>query len=281
MLGAAAPVATTLDLTDAAVDPGTISPNGDGEADSATVTYTTTAPATVTVTVVDANGQDVAALHGPVDEATGTHTVTFTGEGLADGRYTLRIDATDSERTVSRTLPVLVTRTLGSVGISPQAFSPNGDGRADRVTVRFTLLNPASMRVRVLRDGKWVATLLAGDLTPGSQVVRWDGSKRLGKLLDGSYTGDVEATDTVGTSSSSVSFTSDTHAPVVRILGGKPLRVWVSEPAVLTVRVNGHPLTAKAAAAGTVRVPWAGPIGRVRVVAWDAAGNVSRPVVRG
>jgi hypothetical protein len=31
---------------------------------------------------------------------------------------------------------------------------------------------------------------------------------------------------------------------------------------------------------GVVRIPWAGPASRVRVVAWDAAGNASVPVVR-
>ena len=32
--------------------------------------------------------------------------------------------------------------------------------------------------------------------------------------------------------------------------------------------------------AGVIRIPWAGPAARVRVVAWDAAGNSSGPVVR-
>ena len=66
----------------------------------------------------------------------------------------------------------------------------------------------------------------------------------------------------------------------MQILPGKPLRVRVSEPALLTLRVNGHALSVRAAAAGVVRVPWTGPAGRIRVVAWDAAGNVSRPVLR-
>jgi hypothetical protein len=279
-LGTTTPVTTPLELTEASVEPATISPNGDGEADTATVTYTTTAPATVTVTLVDANGTDVAPLHGPVDEATGTHTLVFTGEGLADGQYTLRIDALATDTTVSRTISVLVTRTLGNAALSPPAFSPNRDGRADRLSVRFTLLNPAAVRVRVLRDGKWVATVFAGDLAAGARVVRWDGAKRQGRLLDGAYTAEVDATDAVGTSSLALPFASDTHAPAVQILAGKPLRVRVSEPALLTLRVNGHALSVRAAAAGVVRVPWTGPVGRVRVVAWDSAGNVSRPVLR-
>jgi hypothetical protein len=272
--------AAALELTAAAAEPVTISPNGDGVADSAAVSYTTTAAATDTVSVFDASGQNVGMLFGPAVEQAGPHTVTFTGEGLADGAYTLRVDAADAERTVSRSIPVVVMRTLRSVSVAPAAFSPNGDGRADRLMVRYTLLDPATTRVRVLRDGKWVATLLSEPVPAGAHVLRWDGSKRLGRLLDGSYTAVVEATTAVGTASLEVPFASDTRAPKARILSGRPLRVWVSEPARLTVRVDGHPLTVTAPAAGVVAIPWRGPAARVRVVAWDAAGNAAKPVFR-
>ena len=76
-------------------------------------------------------------------------------------------------------------------------------------------------------------------------------------------------------------FLSDTTAPQVRVLKGRPLRLWVSEPSLLTLRVNGVPLRQEAKRAGELRVVWSGPAGRVRAVAWDAAGNVSRPAVRG
>jgi len=282
-LGSAAPTTPTptLDLGDVSADPETISPNGDGLADVSTLTYTTTARATVTVTVADAGGQDVAVLSGPAAEPAGMHTLPFRADGLADGAYQLRVDAADAERTVSRTVAVLVTRTLENASVAPQVFSPNGDGRADRLTVRFTLVNPAAVRVRALRGGTtWVATPFAGDLSAGPHVVRWDGSKRLGRLLDGEYTIEVDATDAITTSVLAFPFTSDTHPPSLRVLRGAPLRVYVSEPALLQLRVNGTSLSVRAAQAGVVRVPWDGPAARVRVVAWDAAGNVSRPAVR-
>ena len=284
-LGSAVPTAPTptptLDLGDVSAEPETISPNGDGLADVSTFTYTTTAPATVTVTVVDAGGQDVAVLSGPAAEPAGTHTLSFAADGLADGAYQLRVDAADAERTVSRTVAVLVTRTLENVSVAPQVFSPNGDGRADRLTVRFAVVNPAAVRVRALRGGTWVATPFAGDVSAGPHVVRWDGSKRLGRLLDGEYTIEVDATDAITTSALSVPFTSDTRPPLVRVLRGAPLRVFVTEPALLRLRVNGTSLSVRATRAGVVRVPWEGPAARVRVVAWDAAGNASRPVIRG
>ena len=66
----------------------------------------------------------------------------------------------------------------------------------------------------------------------------------------------------------------------MRILPGKQLTVDVSEPAVLTFLIDGRSLRREVAKAGQVRIPWSGPATRVRVVAWDAAGNVSAPVTR-
>jgi len=134
--------------------------------------------------------------------------------------------------------------------------------------------------VRVLRDDKYVATLANGPLGPGAQTLDWDGSKRLGRLLDGSYEAVVEATDTIGLSALRLPFVSDTHAPVVRVLKGRPLRLWLSEPSLVTLRVNGVALRQDVKRAGEVRVAWRGSAGRVRAVAWDAAGNVSRPALR-
>jgi hypothetical protein len=281
-LGATAPpVPVALAISSAEAEPQTISPNGDGVADSASIAYATTAPAAVTATVLDETGAVVGLLKQGEQEPAGEHAVLFAAEGLPDGRYTVRIDATDATGSVSRSVDVLVTRTLGSVTVAPPVFSPNGDGRADRLAVRFTLLASASVRVRVLRDGVWVATPLSGTLAAGRRVAYWDGAKRVGRLLDGSYELVVEAADELATASVSVPFASDTHRPVVRILPGKPLRVWVSEPARLALRVNGHPLSVTVAGGSVTRVPWRGPAARVRVVAWDSAGNVSAPAVRG
>jgi hypothetical protein len=99
-------------------------------------------------------------------------------------------------------------------------------------------------------------------------------------LRDGSYTAVVEATDEAGSVSFGVPFVSDTTAPRVRILPEKRLTVEVSEPAVLTFVIDGKSLRREVAKAGRVRVPWSGPAARVRVVAWDAAGNSSGPVMR-
>ena len=281
-LGVTGAGAPTLSITGAAADPETITPNGDGEADSTTITYSTTATALVTATVLDSGMSPVAILQNATSEPAGIHTVSFDGAGLPDGRYAIRIDVADAVGTlVSATVDVVVTRTLGNATVSPQVFSPNGDGRRDVLSVRFDLAAPADVRVRVLRDGAWVATPFSGELAAGRRVVRWDGAKRVGRLLDGSYTAVVEATDAVATSSLTLPFASDTRAPVVRILAGRPLRVWLSKPATLTLRIDGTSSSQIAITSGVVRVRWRGPAAHVRVVAWDDAGNVSRPAVRG
>jgi hypothetical protein len=181
---------------------------------------------------------------------------------------------------VQSVVPLTVSRTLGLVSVTPALFSPNGDGRRDRLLVTFSLAAPAEVRVRVVRDDRWVASPLSGSFLPGAQRLVWDGVRSSGTLRDGSYTAVVEATDAVGPVSFAVPFASDTVAPRVRILPGRPLRVSVSEPATLTLRVDGVPLRREVRKAGTVRIPWRGPAARVRAVAWDPAGNASGPVVR-
>jgi hypothetical protein len=44
--------------------------------------------------------------------------------------------------------------------------------------------------------------------------------------------------------------------------------------------IDGQALRREVRRSGVVRVPWAGKATRVRVVAWDAAGNSSGPAIR-
>ena len=46
---------------------------------------------------------------------------------------------------------------------------------------------------------------------------------------------------------------------------------------MLTFVIDGQALRREVKRAGVVRIPWAGPAARVRVVAWDAAGQLERP----
>jgi hypothetical protein len=269
-----------LSLTRATADPAAISPNEDDQADSTTIAYTLSAPANVSADVLDAAGATVAVLEPPRWRRAGERTLSFDGLGLPDGAYTIRLLAKAAGGLqATRGVAVGITRTLGGATASPPVITPNGDGKAERLSVSFALNAPASVRVRVLREGRWVATAFAGDMAAGVQVVRWDGRKRVGRARDGAYEAVVEAVDTIAATSIRLPFLADATPPVVRVVSARsPVRLWVSEPVRLTVRVNGAARRLEATQRGEVRL---GGIARVRtllVVARDAAGN--RTVLR-
>jgi len=262
-----------LAITAFAADPVTISPNGDGAADAATITYTTTAVANVMAILLDANGAQLAVVLPSARVAAGEHTFTFDGLGQADGIYTIVLTATDAAGiSVTRELQVGVTRTLAAAALTPAVLTPNGDGIADELSVTFQLAAPAAVRLRVLRDGKWVATPFSGQLPPGAQSLSWDGTKRIGRALDGPYAAVIEATDTVGTSAISLPFLFDAHAPVIK-LAARPPRIWLSEAAAVTLRVNGALRRLLATGPGYLPLDGIRKIRSLVVVARDAAGN--------
>ena len=270
-----------LAIEGASAQPEAISPNGDAQADASLVTFRLTAPANVTVQMVDELGGVVATVVDRVWMRAGGHTAVVDGIGLADGRYRVVVTArTAAGAEALAVVPLTISRTLGLVSAVPDPFSPNGDGRRDQLEVRFSLAAPADVRVRIVRDGAWVVTPFLFSFPPGPQRLVWDGSRKYETVRDGSYSAVVEATDLVGTVSFAVPFVSDTTPPHIRVLPKRPLRIEVSEPAVLTLRVDGVPLRRTVRRAGIVRIPWPGPAARVRVVGRDAAGNASEPVVR-
>ena len=270
-----------LEIGALAAEPEAISPNGDGQADATTLTYTLSAPANVTIEVTDAIGGVVATVVDRVWTGAGQHTLDLDGAALPDGTYNVVVTAvTPAGVSVQKLIPLSVNRTLGPVSVAPLAFSPNGDGRKDRLTLTFALTAPADVRIRVEREGRWVASPLLASYLPGTQRFIWDGARGAGSLRDGEYTAVVEASGGVGAISFGVPFLADSTPPRIRLLPDEGLKVSVSEPSALTFVIDGQALRREVKRAGVVRIPWAGPASRVRVVAWDAAGNSSGPAVR-
>jgi hypothetical protein len=266
-------VAGPFAITGLVADPATISPNGDGQADSATITYSTNATATVTGTLLDANGVLLGTLGTPGKLAAGEHSLAFDGLGQPDGVYTIVVTAVDAAGvTVSSQLAIAVTRTLAGAALQPPLLTPNGDGSGDALTVTFQLAAPATVRLRVLRDGKWVATPYTGPLPAGPQSLGWNGAKRVGKTLDGAYTAAIDATDAVGTATVSLPFVLDAPPPVVK-LAARPVRLWVSEEATVTVRVNGSLRRLQATGPGFLPLTGIRMVKSLVVVARDAGGN--------
>ena len=267
---------------EASAAPAALTPNGDGQADTTVVTYRLTVAANVTVAIEDPGGVTVATPVDRVWTTAGAHSATIDGTALADGVYTVVVTArTAAGVEVERVVPLTVSRTLGLVAVEPPLFSPNADGRNDRLGVSFALNAPATVAVRVLREGKWVASPHTASYEAGAHRVEWNGLRSVGRLKDGEYSLVLEASDSlVGAVSVAVPFASDSTAPSVRFVAGRGIRLRVSEPGRLLLRIDGARVEQVVKKAGIVRVRWDGTSRRVRVVAEDLAGNRSKPVVR-
>jgi flagellar hook assembly protein FlgD len=271
-----ATAAGALTLTGAAAVPATISPNGDGQADTATVSYTLGTNANVGVSVLDESGATVAELEPRTWRRAGPRTVVFDGQDLPDGAYAVHVAANATGgRTAEVDVPVTVTRTLGRVVLASGVVTPDGDGRGDTLSVTVPLAAPATVTVRILRDGRWVATPFSGAAGAGPLTVSWDGAKAVGRARDGAYVVAVAAADAIGTASAELPFLLDGTPPTVRVVSAVPPRIWVSEAATLDVRVNGARRRMRSAGPGPLRIPRIERLRTLVVVARDAAGNQS------
>jgi flagellar hook assembly protein FlgD len=271
------PSAGALQLTDATAAPAAISPNGDGPSDTATISFTLSADANVTVPVVDALGVTVAELEPRTWRRAGPRAVTFDGRALADGSYLVRIQArATAGREATIDVPVAVTRALGRVSLDTPVLTPNGDGRTDAVGITIPVSQPVAVKVKVLRDGRWVATPFDGPLEAGQHAVTWNGKKRVGAALDGAYTVAVEVTDAVGKSRVELPLLVDATSPRLRVVSATPPRIWVSEAATVTMRVNNARRVVAADAPGTYRIPRVVRLRTLVATARDAAGNSTR-----
>jgi hypothetical protein len=269
-----------LAVTGGRAEPGVVSPNGDGFADSTAVSYTLTAPATVTATLTDAGGTPLSTLFSE-PRAAGRQEFVFTGDTLGDGAYAIVLTAVGANgRQVTAQVPVVVNRTLGYLGAEAAVFSPNGDGRLDAIEFRFLLAAGSEVKVRVLRDGKWVATPFAGPLEAGDHRVSYDGAKRIGRLRDGAYELEVSAATPLGAIAQRAPFASDTVPPKVTLLSTRPLQIRVGEPARVSVWVNGQRRTFERKREGSMWLKAPRTLRTLRIVAWDAAGNRSTPIIR-
>ena len=180
--GGSAPLA----IEAASTDPEAISPNGDEQAETSLLTYRLNVSANVTVQIVDSIGGVITTPTDRVWTHAGQHTLVIDGSGLPDGSYSVVITArTVAGAMAQKIVPLTVNRTLGVVAVSPTVFSPNGDGRKDRLVLTFSLAAPADVRIRIVRSDRWVASPFAASFLPGAQRLVWDGVRSSGVIRDG------------------------------------------------------------------------------------------------
>jgi N-acetylmuramoyl-L-alanine amidase-like protein len=275
---APAPPPPALSLSKLAASPTVVTPSPDGTNDTMLVTFSLGAPAQVTAQVLDATGAPLATV---LDEQrpAGVSSFGWGAHVLPDGRYRLLVTAKSGAKTVSKSLDVVVDRTLAGLQASPPFISPNGDGVNDAATFSFTLSQPVFVRVDVVHAGIVVASPFQGQLQPGPQTLTWDGTGFGAPLFDGAYLATFTITDQLGQVQLTRPITVDDRAPTLTLVDKATLRFTLDEPATVTVLVNQRTRIVLVEPKGTFRMPFAdGAVAQLSAEAQDLAGNLS-PVI--
>ncbi|MGH3037851.1 MAG: FlgD immunoglobulin-like domain containing protein [Gaiellaceae bacterium] len=285
-----------LAVTGLSASPHAVTPNGDWKGERATVRFRLTRRALLRVRVLSvATGNSVRTLLGSATRSAGTRSLMWngrTGGGapVPDGRYRIAVSAEAGVEEVSRSVRVVVDRTLGGVFASPAVFSPNGDGRAESAEIGYTLTRAAAVRVRVMRSGDVLRTLLDRSQGAGAHVLRWNGLARGSRPADGTVRVAVLATTSLGKRGLDRLVELDTRRPRVRVLsfrrakGVIELRLALSERARVHVwygrrtwAAGGKFVVTRSAGIATIRRAVGARV--VRILAADDGLNRSRPAV--
>ena len=179
-----------------------LSPNGDGEHDAMRVSGTGSADVVRWDVVVaplagDVAGDPIRRIAGAGRSAAATWKGTADdGARAADGAYrvTLRLfDAAGNAATRSWPATVDATPPALTVAAAAAAISPDGDGVADTVRLRWTSAEPTRGTLRVLRGR---AVIRSWPIDGASGAVTWNGRDAAGRTVpDGRYTVVVTAAD--------------------------------------------------------------------------------------
>jgi flagellar hook assembly protein FlgD len=256
-----------------------VAPAPDGTGSTLAASFTLGAAAQVGAQLLDQSGaavvsQPAAAL------PPGKQQIELAVGAVPDGHYRLVVSARPAGgKAATASASVVVDRVATAFSATAPALSPNGDGVQDSVTFAFSLASAVPVRLDLERGGAVVATLLNQQLAPGQQVVDWNGQDATGATVpDGQYQAVLTVTDAQGVVSQSLPLAVDTVPPQLQLLDPARLRFSLSEPATVTLLVNGA-REVKIEPAGTwaVPLPKAG-VQTVSASAADAAGNVSPTV---
>ncbi|MBV8080191.1 MAG: N-acetylmuramoyl-L-alanine amidase [Actinobacteria bacterium] len=267
-------------LSSLTATPAVVSPNPDGTGGYVTAAFSLSAPAAVTVKLTSATpGTAVPLTLLSTNLPAGQNSFSWSLASVPDGRYSLVVAATPTGGTAQmQTAPVTVDRTLSGFSVAPSVISPNGDGVADATAFNFTLNQSVPVQLVVEQLGRVVATVFAGTLGPGVQSVAWNGTVNGVRVPDGAYEVVATVTDALGGVTFAAPLTVDATPPTLTLLDPASLRFQLSEPATVTVTVNGQ-TTVVSEPAGVFVVPWQnGPVTTISAQADDLAGNVGATV---
>jgi hypothetical protein len=169
--------------------------------DSATISFVLRQPARITVDLLDRDRRPMRTLVRDVDEPRGRVTFVWDGRDdldrvVAEGVYRPRVRLRQHGRTIVLPNPIRVDTTAPGVAlgrVAPRAFSPDGDGRRDRITARYRLDEPARAMMlvngqrrvmsRFLRAGgslRWFGRIAGAPVRPGVYEIRLRAVDRAG-----------------------------------------------------------------------------------------------------
>ena len=169
--------------------------------DVAVISFVLRRSETVTVDLLDAAGESVRTLVRDRDEPRGRASYTWDGRDDADlvvpeGRYRPRVRLEDHGRTIVLPNPISVDTTAPQIRIrslSPRVFSPDGDGRRDRVITTYEIDEPA--RAMLLVDG---TRRVLGRFYETEGRLEWHGQVAGRPARPGVYRIRLRATDRAG-----------------------------------------------------------------------------------
>jgi hypothetical protein len=186
----------------------TFSPVCECDRDVALINFKLRKGDTVTLEVVDGDGEVVRTLFtrrrfGPVRLEAGWNGKDDEGRVVPDGDYRPRVRLADAHKTITFPNEMRVDTVKPRIerfSVSRRVFSPDGDGRAEGVSVSYQLDERA--RVRLLVNGKQRARKL-GQAPTGA--VQWFGRFRGRAARPGTYGLSLVAVDDAGNRSERVS----------------------------------------------------------------------------
>jgi len=128
-----------------------LSPVCDCELDTATISFRLRNRDRITVEVIDRNGDAVRTLVRNDPTPRGRVTLHWdgrdeNGEVVPEGSYKPRVHLVGQHRTIVMPNPIRVDVTppkIRLVSLAPRVFSPDGDGRKERIIARYAIDEPA------------------------------------------------------------------------------------------------------------------------------------------
>ena len=195
--------------------PGPFSPDGDNRQDTMDIPGRLSEAGRWQLTVTTGDGAVVGSASGPAPDPDWRFDAVWAPTALSvpDGTYSWKLDAWDSwnngPSTKTGTVVIdTVPPVLAGVAAADTAaatFSPNGDGKADSISVGFSTNEAGYVDASVRNSGGLVRSLSV--VTPvGDGKVTWDGTDPSGDVVaDGVYTLRMAPRDLAGNVGSAVS----------------------------------------------------------------------------